>query len=406
MPTTLSGVAPKPSNEAQRVAKLLQYDLDFSQTQALFGDLTNLAARIAGTEISLLNLIDDYTQWSVARTGIDLTQMPREDSVCQFSIHEPRSLEIHDLKADERFMDKPYVAGAPYLRYYFGVPLATASGEVLGSLCVLDGNPHNLSPEKKEMFRMVGEAVMNRLEMVHALRTMNQRIKIITHDIRSPLSGIIKLSEIVKEDAVEGNYDDLEASLQSIMDAGSSVLGMADDILEEATREIEASRVSTKQALEGELSLKTLKEKLEALYQVQAKIKDIYFEVVVSQDAEIAELAFPKDHIIQILGNLISNAIKFTPSHGQVEVVLDLECSETGVQLRSQVKDTGPGMTREKLLHLDQNNGSTSQGSEGELGFGFGLSIVRQKVEEMGGEWNISSQPDEGTVASLILPVA
>jgi len=71
----------QPENEYERLIELTELDLDYSNLKGNLEDLTKLAARIAGTEISLVNLIDSYTQWSVANHGIELQQMPREDSV-------------------------------------------------------------------------------------------------------------------------------------------------------------------------------------------------------------------------------------------------------------------------------------------------------------------------------------
>ncbi len=75
--------APLPENEMQRVIELSEFDLDYSSLQENFKDLAKLAAKVAGTNISLVNLIDSFTQWTVTNFGLDLEQMPREDSVCQ-----------------------------------------------------------------------------------------------------------------------------------------------------------------------------------------------------------------------------------------------------------------------------------------------------------------------------------
>ncbi len=75
-----------PANEADRLLELSSYDLDYSDMKDRFSDLTRLAAKIAGVPISLINLIDSYTQWTIADFGLDIEQMPREKSVCQYTI--------------------------------------------------------------------------------------------------------------------------------------------------------------------------------------------------------------------------------------------------------------------------------------------------------------------------------
>jgi GAF domain-containing protein len=147
--------APTPSNEFERVIELTELDLDYSNLEENLEDLTNLAARITGTEVSLINLIDSYTQWSVANHGMDIQQMPREESVCQYTILDEDSLEVNDLSKDKRFKERDYVKNHPKLRYYYGIPLTTSGGANIGSLCVLDPNPQELAPEDKELLSMI-----------------------------------------------------------------------------------------------------------------------------------------------------------------------------------------------------------------------------------------------------------
>lgn len=139
---------PIPQNEDERVWALTELDIDYSDTSDLLKDLVELAAKIAGTKISLINLIDTYTQWTVANFGLPIDQIKREDSVCQYTITQDGSFEVKSLSADERFKDKFYVVDDPNLEYYFGIPLATQDGLNLGALCVLDTSVKTLSPEK------------------------------------------------------------------------------------------------------------------------------------------------------------------------------------------------------------------------------------------------------------------
>jgi hypothetical protein len=74
--------APFPENEMDRLLSLSEFDLDYDNLEDNFKDLTRLAAKVAGTEISLINLIDSFTQWTISSHGLDIAQMPREESVC------------------------------------------------------------------------------------------------------------------------------------------------------------------------------------------------------------------------------------------------------------------------------------------------------------------------------------
>jgi GAF domain-containing protein len=132
--TTFMKNAPIPSNEMDRIITLADLDLYYTGYQDDFKDLAKLAAKVTGTNISLVNLVDTFTQWTLS----NIAQMPREDSVCQYTIMENDHFEVENLATDERFKDKFYVADDPNLRYYYGVPLKTEEGGNIGALCVLD----------------------------------------------------------------------------------------------------------------------------------------------------------------------------------------------------------------------------------------------------------------------------
>ena len=112
-------------HEMKRVISLAELDLDYSDMQDALGELSKLAATVAGTEISLINLIDSFTQWTISQYGFPLEQMPREDSICQYTIHTKEYFEVKDMAGDDRFKDLSYVKDESKLKYYFGVPLQT-----------------------------------------------------------------------------------------------------------------------------------------------------------------------------------------------------------------------------------------------------------------------------------------
>ena len=170
---------PFPANEMDRLLALASFDVDYSNLSDNFQDLIQLAAKVAGTEISLINLIDNFTQWSVSTYGLELEQMPREDSVCQYTIVGSEQFEIKDLSSDERFSDKFYVSGPLNLRYYFGVPLTTNNGFNVGALCVLDTVARNLSAEKVELLKLIAKEVVSRLTTLR-----------IIHDLKAQLNSI------------------------------------------------------------------------------------------------------------------------------------------------------------------------------------------------------------------------
>lgn len=387
--------------EFNRVLELAEYDLDYSSLNEHFKDLSKLAARVAGTEISLVNIIDSYTQWTVSKHGLEIDSMPREDSVCQYTILDGDHLEIKDLSKDERVKDKFYVQGDPHLRYYFGLPLKTAEGNNIGALCVLDTEKKDLSPEKIELLKIIASEIVSRLENTKEVYDLQSRINDLTetqrkvsHDIRGPLGGIIGLSELIKEKGRENKIDEILDIMDLIEKGGKSILELAEEILGSS---------DNKQPGQNEFNLKTFKRKLEQLYLPQATSKGVNFEVKTSEIND--EVAFSRNKLIQITGNLLSNAIKFTPENGTVSVELLLNDGENHNRLHISVTDTGVGIDENQLEEIQGGEGQSTNGTSGERGYGFGLSLVKHLVETLNGDLVIHSEVKKGTTFSVSLPM-
>ncbi|MDA9555418.1 GAF domain-containing sensor histidine kinase, partial [Pelobium sp.] len=385
--------------EMERLLSLSEFDLDYDSLEDNFKDLTHLAAKVAGTNISLVNLIDSYTQWSVSAYGIDLTQMPREDSVCQYTIVADKEFEVKDLSTDNRFKDKFYVVDDPNLRYYFGVPLRTSDGANIGALCVLDNQEKALNPEKIELLKIIANEIVSRLTALKVIKTLRNNLneakqtsKKVAHDIRGPIGGIIGLAQIISEQGDENKMDEVLEFINLIQKSGSSLLELADEILSAD----QAPKLGTDQ-----FNLALLKDKLEKLYSPQAVNKQITFTV--STNAQADKIPFSKNKLLQIIGNLVSNAMKFTPEGGQISVNLDLIEKESKL-LKIVVKDSGVGLSQEAADAILKGTATSTNGTSGENGYGFGLALVKHLIDGLKGTLTIQSNPGEGATFEITLP--
>jgi signal transduction histidine kinase len=396
---------PMPLDEMERIMALSDFDLDYSDLSNNFKDLTKLAAKVAGTDISLINLIDSYTQWSVSSHGINLTQMPREDSVCQYTIVQPEEFEVPDLSADERFKDKFYVSGEAQLRYYYGVPLRS-EGHHIGALCVLDTAQHMLSPEKVELLKIIADEIVDRLKTLKLINSLRSQVSDISetqrrvaHDIRGPLGGIIGLAQIISEQGDENTMEEILEFINMIHQSGRSILDLADQILTvdktQATAHINEYDTHS-------YTLIILKDTLIKLYAPQAINKKIRFNVTITTDTET--IPFSKNKLLQIIGNLISNAMKFTPAGGQVAVDLTLKLGTPDNTLHIVVEDTGIGMDQQQIDKILDGKGESTSGTGGEQGYGFGLALVKHLVDSQKGTLTITSQANKGTAIEVWLP--
>lgn len=401
---------PIPENEMERLLALSNLDLDYMDLEESLTDLTKLAAKIAGTEISLVNLIDTYTQWSVSSYGIEIKQLPREESICQYVIENShvKDLEVRDLNEDERFSDKSYVKGEPNIKFYYGIPLKLTEEISLGALCVLDTEYKAISPEKKEMLSIIAKEVVNRLKIYKAVEGLNQKVhetqqvkNKVAHDIRGPIGGIIGLAEIIHSQGDDNKLEEVLEFINLIRKSGKSLLELADEIL---TQDYEASK-STKKAepTEGEFTLNTVKDKIKTMFDPQALVKQIQFEIEV--DAPNAEVPIPKNKILQILGNLVSNSMKFTPYGGEIKVKLDLAIHDDKKMLIFEVRDSGAGMEESKIQEILSGNGKSTTGSMGETGYGFGLNLVLHLVNSLRGKVEVQSTQGLGTSFNVEIPL-
>jgi signal transduction histidine kinase len=395
---------PMPTNEMDRLLKLSEFDIDYAEVQESLKDLTKLAAKVAGTSISLINLIDVFTQWSISNFGLPLEQMAREDSVCQYTITAKESFEVKNLKADGRFSDKFYVTGGPQVTYYFGVPLQTNDGHNIGALCVLDQVGKEISPEKAEMLKIIADEIVNRLISFQAFRQMRKLVKDakdnqrkVAHDIRGPLGGIISLAQIINEQGDNNKMDQVLQFIQLIQKSGNSLLELANEILSNGTQ------ISTTVNQQGvdDFNLLVFKDKLEKLFKPQAIPKNINFSVNILGLND--NVAIPKNKLLQITGNLISNAIKFTPKDGTIRVELDLTVEKDKKSLLIRVQDSGTGMEQESIDQILNGTSGSKDGTAGEKGHGFGLSLVKHLIDDLDGNLSITSTPGNGSLFEVKL---
>jgi diguanylate cyclase (GGDEF)-like protein len=156
---------PMPENEESRLNMLLRYEILDTPAERDFDDITLMAAQICQTPISLISLVDANRQWFKSTLGISQKETPRELAVCAHAIMNREPLIIPDLRKDERFRDFPMVTSEPFVRFYAGAPLWTKTGHALGSLCVLDRVPKELSASQIGALEALGRQVVNQLEL-------------------------------------------------------------------------------------------------------------------------------------------------------------------------------------------------------------------------------------------------
>ena len=181
-----------PDDEAQRLRVLQELDILDTAPEDVFDDLAALAAQLTRAPIALLSLVDAGRVWFKTRHGADLFETPRDGSFCAQAILGDSLLEVEDALTDERFATNSVVQCAPHARFYAGVPLRTAEGHALGTLCVLDLVPRRLDPAQRDGLERLGRQAVRVIEARQAavrLRRAQQRLRRLA-DFRALLAGV------------------------------------------------------------------------------------------------------------------------------------------------------------------------------------------------------------------------
>ncbi len=157
--------APLHPQEAARVQALRETGLLDSAAQALLDAVVRLAADLCGTPIAAISLVDTERQWFPAVTGLDCKETPRDVAFCAHAILQDEPLVVPDATADPRFAENGLVTGGPGIRFYAGVPLKTQDDLPLGSLCVIDTSPREITPHQLGNLRTLAGLVAAQLDL-------------------------------------------------------------------------------------------------------------------------------------------------------------------------------------------------------------------------------------------------
>lgn len=160
----MANSAPTPLNEASRLSRILHMGLIDSGADEVLDHIIGMVTHYFQVPIALVSIVSEHRQWFRAGTGLAERETPREISFCAYSILSNEVFQVPDAQLDERFRENPLVTGEPFVRFYAGVPLVTADGLALGTLCIIDNTTRSpLDARDIAMFEMYGQLVMKRL---------------------------------------------------------------------------------------------------------------------------------------------------------------------------------------------------------------------------------------------------
>ncbi|MDP9795816.1 signal transduction histidine kinase [Catenuloplanes nepalensis] len=395
--------APVPVDEPQRVAALRETAILDTPPEAEFDDIAALASEICGTPIALVSLVDADRQWFKAKVGTELRQTCRDVAMCSYAVADRAMIEVGDTAADPRFSANPLVTEHG-VRFYAGAPLMMQDGHAIGTVCVMDHRPRELTTDQRRALRSLARHAAAHLELRrYAARVVDATDRLreldrlkdsfldsVSHELRTPLSLIRGYLEVL----LDGDADpDTARRFLAVMQRNADrMLRLIDDLLL-------VSRLH-----EDGLDLEhTAADLSELVFQVTAASKPLAEHkgiTVVEHTGTPITISGDPQRLSQAFSHLMFNAIKFTRAGGRIAVATSDDDEPT-----LTIMDTGIGIPPEDLPFLfDRFRRSSTSDLLAIQGSGIGLTIVKAIVDAHRGTITIESEPGEGTTVRVTLP--
>ncbi len=375
-----------PANEQERLKILGDLQLLDTLPEQDYDDIVELASAICHTPTALFTLVDSDRQWFKARVGFAAAQSGRDESFCGHAILGKDVFVVPDALKDDRFHDNPLVVDGPRIRAYAGAPITLDHEHYLGTLCVIDYQPREFSPEEQNQLRILARQVAHQLRLrmqARELARSNAELQhfsyAVSHDLQSPLNTIKGCAEVI---AGMGPADEqVQGAVRFLSDSAQRMQETITDLLQH-------SRVGAEDRL-TDSALDTLVQ--DALEDLSALIRDKNASVEVGT---LPTLAVRPTEIRLLLQNLIGNAIKFVPAERSPQVDIQAEETRTGWQFR--IADNGIGVDADSLTTIFEP-GRRLNDSAQFPGNGLGLAHCQRIVKRHHGRIWMESEPGAGS---------
>lgn len=286
------------------------------------------------------------------------------------------------------------------LRSCWSRPILTSDGKLLGTFAVYYNVPRR--PEKEELdliesFAYVAGVAIGSVELKKNSKAKSDFLARMSHELRTPMNAIMGFTQLLGMDNQNPLNKNQKEHLGIISSAGKHLMQLIDEVLELA--KIETGNLSLSIDV---IHLNALVENVLSISKPLADEKGVTLECL-KQEGEDYFIEADSLRLIEVLLNLISNAIKYNKSGGSVQLILE---KRNGVTIRTGIKDTGHGISKENISRLFKPFERFDVDSELIDGSGIGLSISKQLVEKMNGTIGFESEFGKGSLFYVDMPIA
>ena len=376
---------PIPNTEASRLKALESYQIIDSLPEAEYDDIIKIAAIICDTPIATISFIDADKQFIKAKVGVEALDVPRSIAFCAHAINQPNEfLIIPDSRNDERFTDNPLVLNKPNIIFYAGIPLVTPDGHALGTLCVMDSKPHDLSETQKSAIKSLANQTISLLELRrknYLLELSQIKLNVFStqmedfafaasHDLKEPLRMVKSFLALLQKRYAHIIDEKGNTYIHFAVDGANRMEILINDLLEYTRAGRTAHDIT-------ETNLNSVIDDIKKLFFLVIEEKEV--QIIVSN---LPTIQISHSVIMQIFQNLISNAIKYqTPNETSI---ISISASENETHWQFSVTDNGIGIEPENLQDIFTIFKRLHSKEEYE-GTGIGLAICKKLVLEYGG---------------------
>lgn len=393
-------------NDPQRLATLTATGLLDSEPEESFDRLTRLAARLTGSPIAAVSLVDDQRQFfksCIGLSGWAEKGTPLSHSFCQYAVITGEPLIVDDARAHPVLKDNLAVPDLDVIAYA-GIPLLAPNGEALGSFCAIDTKPRHWTDDEiavlKDLAASAATEIELRLDLQERLRVesalraaekaKDEFVSIVSHELRTPLTSLRGSLGLMSSGRL--NQEQMQRMLDLAVSNTDRLIRLINDFLD--LERIKSGRIDLDLR---KIDLATVVDSAVQNVAPDALRRRIPIEPHVTNDTVFVD----PDRIVQVIVNLLSNAVKFS----QPETAVVLTAKKEGKEVVITVKDTGRGIPEDKLESIfEPFQQVDASDSRDKGGTGLGLPICKTIVEQHHGCIELQSSLGNGATFTVRIP--